>query len=217
MTLRPTIAHRAGAFEADLHTLGGLRKLGLFVDASLSPVFPQTELVQQLGVRNRPFYVDGILELPVTYYTQGGIGSRKFLRLVDVEATSLREFKSVMEQAKIHDVSAVNVLMHSFSFVRDGVPNEALMERFDRFLKYVEDDPEIHSSTTTEFYLYAKDHLSAVQNEKPFEPITGWWLTYLRAVEDIGEGWRNFIFVVTPAFGTIGAALLGFYCFRHRR
>ena len=67
---------------------------------------------------NRPFLLDGILELPATFYVQARLGARRFVRMVDIQASSLLEIKSVVRQAVAQNVSAINVLMHSHSFVR---------------------------------------------------------------------------------------------------
>jgi len=192
------IAHRAGAFAANLDTIEALRRIGLKVDASLSPISNASHLSQQVGARNRPFILNGILELPITYYTQGRVATYQSNRTLDIEASSLRELKEVVRQAQEADVSAVNVLMHSFSFVRNGRPDIALEERIDRFLGFLGTQHGVVVSTTKQFYEYWNSRIAPSSEPEQFVPTTGWWLTYLRAVEEAGNGWKNTVVAAAP-------------------
>src|SRR3990172_7032614 len=151
-TGKQVIAHRAGGFHADLTTLDACRLAGLAIDASLSPASPHTELARLLPPRNEPLVVRGILELPVTHYAQARIGSWRSLRIVDLEASTLAELKEIVRQAKSHGLPLVNILMHSFSFVRYGEPDIDLERRFEKLLDFLTSEPEVQPLTVSEFY-----------------------------------------------------------------
>ena len=147
-TGQPVVAHRAGAFAASLETIAALRELGIPVDASLSPAWWECHLAKQVPSWNRPVMLDGVLELPATYYVQARLGTRRFLRMVDIQASSLLELKSVVRQAIEQKVQAINVLMHSHSFVRNGRGDERLLKRLDRFLAFLARQPGAQAVTT---------------------------------------------------------------------
>lgn len=193
------IAHRAGAFVANLDTIEALRRIGVKVDASLSSLSEESPLAREVGgAHNRPFVLNGILELPITYYAQGRVASYQSNRILDIEASSLRELKDVIRQAQEADVSAVNVLMHSFSFVRNGRPDIDLEERFDRFLGFLGTQKDVKVSTTTQFYEYWNSRIAPSSEPEQFVPTTGWWLTYLRAAEEADNGWKNALVAIAP-------------------
>ncbi|MBI5752380.1 MAG: polysaccharide deacetylase family protein [Hydrogenophilales bacterium] len=191
------IAHRAGAFAANLDTIEALRRIGVKVDASLSSLSEESHLAREVGeARNRPFVLNGILELPITYYVQGRVATYQFKRTLDIESTSLREFEDVIRQAQVANVPAVNVLMHSFSFVRHGRPDIELEERFDRFLSFLGTQHGVVVSTTTQFYGHWSSRIAPSSEPEQFVPATGWWLSYLRAVEEADNGWKNAVVAV---------------------
>jgi len=167
-TGKQVIAHRAGGFHADLTTLDACRLAGLAVDASLSPASPHTELAQLLPPHNEPLMLRGILELPVTHYTQAKIGSWRSLRIVDLEASTLAELKEIIRQARSHGLPLVNILMHSFSFVRYGEPDIDLERRFEKLLDFLTSEPEIQPITVSRFYVGFHRHgTPPVQNLSP--------------------------------------------------
>ncbi len=207
-TGQPLVAHRAGAFAANRATLAALRELAIPVDASLSPAWWECHLAKEAASPNRPFVLDGIIELPATVYVQARLGSRRFLRMVDIQASSLRELESVVRQALVHKVSAVNVLMHSHSFVRDGHGDARLLRRLDRFLAFLAREPGVQAVTTRAFHLRCQADPTAAAATDAFEPHTGWWLSYLRTVESIGQGWKNTVAALAPPLALATAGLL---------
>ncbi|OYY94859.1 MAG: hypothetical protein B7Y41_04695 [Hydrogenophilales bacterium 28-61-23] len=202
------IAHRAGAFAANLDTIEALSLVGIPVDASLSPAWFESHLAQEVVSNNRPFDLRGVLELPVTYYVQGRFGKREYLRLVDIEASSLRELKHIVRQALDAKVSTINFLMHSHSFVRNGRSDLALIKRFEAVLAYLSAQPGVKLSTTTQFHELWKSGSLQEHSTERFTPRTGWWLTYLRTLESVGKGWKNTVAALLPP--VVLAASIGF-------
>lgn len=197
-TGQAVLAHRAGAFAANLNTIRALGEVGIPVDASLSPAWSESLLAHEVGSGNQPFVLNGALELPATYYVQVRIGPRRFMRMVDIEACSLRELKSIVRQAQAQKVCAINLLMHSHSFVRGGRVDRGLMRRFDAFLHFLSQQPGIEAATTRQFHARWQAENLAAEEHAPFVPYTGWWLTYLRTVELLGKGWKNTAAALAP-------------------
>jgi hypothetical protein len=210
---RPVLAHRAGAFAANRGTITALRELGIAVDASLSPAWWECQLAREVESPNRPFMLDGVLELPATQYVQARLGSRRFVRMVDIQACSLRELKNIVRQALAQRVSSINLLIHSHSFVRDGRGDRRLLRRLDRFLAFLAAEPGVHAHTTRQFH--ARWHAEGLDTDAhaPFEPHTGWWLTYLRTVESFGQGWKNTIAALAPPLALAAAGALAYWLF----
>lgn len=207
-TGQPVVAHRAGAFAANRTTLAALRELAIPVDSSLSPAWWECHLAKETDSPNRPFVLDGIVELPATVYVQARLGARRLLRMVDIQASSLRELQSVVRQALAQQVSAINVLMHSHSFVRDGRGDARLLRRLDRFLAFLAREPGAQAMTTRAFHLRCLADPAAAAPTGAFEPYTGWWLSYLRTVESIGQGWKNTAAALAPPLALATAGLL---------
>lgn len=207
-TGQPVVAHRAGAFAANLNTITALRELGIPVDASLSTAWWECHLAREVASPNRPFLLNGILELPATVYVQARLGTRRFVRMVDIQASSLLELKSVVRQAVRQGVSAINVLVHSHSFLRDGRGDARLLRRLDRFLAFLASEPGVQAVATCAFVARGQGAATATAGMAPFEPYTGWWLTYLRAVESIGQSWKTTVAALAPlvALATAGLA-----------
>lgn len=207
-TGQPVLAHRAGAFAANLDTITALRELGIPVDASLSPAWWECRLAREVESPNRPFMLNGVLELPATQYIQASLGSRLFFRMVDIEACSLRELKSIVRQALAQGVSSINLLMHSHSFVRDGRGDRRLLLRLDRFLAFLAVQTGVDAPTTHQFHTRWQAENPAAAAETPFTPYTGWWLTYLRTVESLGQGWKNTVAALAPPLALAAAGIL---------
>lgn len=209
-TGQPVVAHRAGAFAANLNTVTALRDLGIPVDASLSAAWWECHLAREVTSPNRPFMVNGVLELPATVYVQARLGSRRFVRMVDIQASSLLELKSVVRQALAHNVSAINVLVHSHSFIRNGRGDARLLRRLDRFLAFVASQPQVQAMTTRAFYARCQVDRKATAELAPFEPYTGWWLAYLRTIESIGRGWKATLAALAPPLVLATAAFVAY-------
>ena len=210
VTGQPVVAHRAGAFAANTDTVTALRELSIPVDASLSPAWWECQLAKKVPSPNRPFFLSGILELPVTFYVQARLGARRFIRMVDIEASSLLEMKSVVRQAVAQSVSAINVLVHSHSFVHDGRGDARLLRRLDRLLAYLAREPGVQAETTRAFHARCQAEPTATVETAAFEAYTGWWLAYLRTVESIGRGWKTTVAALAPPVALVTAAVVAY-------
>jgi peptidoglycan/xylan/chitin deacetylase (PgdA/CDA1 family) len=196
------IAHRAGAYKANSDSLRALAAVGLPVDSSLS-VASRSPLARAGYTRNAIQTIDGIVEFPVTYYEQLRFGDWSSRRIVDIEASTLRELKAILDQATNAGLCSVNIMMHSFSLSRKGVPDPRIADRLRRFLSYVDENPDAEAVTTSELYRRIREN-DACASERDLVPYTGPVLTYLRAVEDFDRGSTNKV----VAIGGIVSVLL---------
>lgn len=192
-TGKRVVAHRAGAFLANGDTLRALAAAGLEVDCSLAPgshdVVP---LVHELGASNLARRVGGVWEIPVTYYEQMRIGPWRSRRILDIEASSLAEVKSVTRRAVEQGWPTICILMHSFSFARKGRSDERIIRRLSALLEWLREQDDIRIATVEQAFR----HLEAanVQESIPGTvPCTGIWLTWARALQSWNDGWKNFV------------------------
>ncbi len=220
-TGKTVIAHRAGGFRANADTLVAAQSLGLRVDSSYTAGSLRRYPDAEAGPPGNTVHVGhGIIRLPVTQYDQVRLGQWSSPRLVDLEGSTEAELKAVLDQAAEAGLCTVNVLMHSFSLSRNGVPDPAVAQRLRNVLAHVAAHPRLKAVTTSQLYdlIVAED---VCAGEAPFVPVTGPMLTYARALEDIEKGWKNALVVALPVFGLallVGAiGLAAHRVYIHRR
>jgi len=207
-TAKDIIAHRAGAYQANELTLNALNEIGLQVDSSLS-VASESPLALDGYTKNTIQVIHDVIQFPVTYYDQIRLGDWSSRRIVDIEASSLRELKEILNQSAESGLCSVNIMMHSFSLSRYGKPDQKVAERLDKIMKYVDSHPKLKAVTTSEMHKLFDSQVC--ENEKHFVPHTGIWLTYLRAVEDFEKGTANkVVSIIGPIFVLIGLFLIVF-------
>jgi hypothetical protein len=184
------VAHRAGAFSANLDTLRAMDAVGLRVDCSLSPGSRvRVPLVKELGVSNLARRVGAIWEIPMTYFDQVRIGRWSSRRILDLEGNSLSEIKHVTRQAIRHRVPTVCILVHSFSFLRSGRPNRRVIRRFAALLEWLREQDDIKVATVEQ----ECQRLDAWGLPQPqtVDLRGGIWLTWCRALQSWNDGWKN--------------------------
>lgn len=202
-------AHRAGAFAANEDTLRASQRVGLLADCSLSGGSHNSSiLVKKLGCVNWIQKVGGIWVFPVTYYTQIAFAFWRSRRILDIEGSSLSEIKHVVQWATKHRVPTVCLLMHSFSLCRKGKPNYQVINRFERLLQWLHEQPEVQVNTIADIC----ESLKKIPLGKSMTgaAYTGLRLTWLRALGSWRDGWKNRL-VATA--GIIAIAVILFACF----
>jgi peptidoglycan/xylan/chitin deacetylase (PgdA/CDA1 family) len=135
-TGQPVVAHRAGAYAADEHTLLALDRNGILVDSSLFWQAPDSRL-DALGLpRNLPSRYGRLTEIPVTVYQRDDtptLGGSAFapvsvVRKIDAGwAIDAGEMRDSIDAAVAADVPVIVMFLHSFSLVEgdDAGPNVA--------------------------------------------------------------------------------------------
>ena len=142
------VGFRAGAYGANLDTIRALQMNGFQVDSSYYPLHTNCELSRQLNGRcvNQPFYIDGILEIPVTTYWLWKTPSFKKNCKLDVNSCSWTELKHVVRYFSDSSMQYVVLFLHSFSFLqwdRNGrslAAKRAPLNRFEALLRMIRQD-----------------------------------------------------------------------------
>lgn len=184
------VAHRAGTFLANSNTLEACAQVGLAADSSLSSGSKVTDsLVNFFGTSNMAKKVGGLWEIPVTYYEQLRCGPLRPKRVLDVEASSLREMKAVTRWAIKNEIPTVCMLMHSFSLSRRGVPNRRVIRRLVALLLWLKQQDMIAIDTIEQ--VCRRLDANGVPEKALPAPITGFWLTWLRVLSSWNDGWKN--------------------------
>lgn len=207
-TGKRVIAHRAGAFAGDMNTLRAVHAAGLAIDSSVSPAASKTEFAKTLPPDNRPRVMEGIVELPVSFYTQAKFGDWRSLHYLDIESSSYDELVSVIRQFRDAGLPAVTIMMHSFSFVRNGHTEPAVEQRFDHLLEFLATEPGIKPVTVSQLYPDWIKQLEASPQRADVVPHTGLWLTYWRAVEHYRQGGANLAVALAPPAALLLLAVL---------
>ena len=157
------VAHRAGAYGINEETFVALQENEIPIDSSSFYGHPNCKAVI---TKNKIVEYDGIIEVPVTIFKRNRqvslrnwvLGCQSSFVKTDIDFASLDELKSFVQQAKKHDIRMMNLFLHSYSFLKFDSnftkfqPNWTNMEKFDIFLNFVADAPEINCITMKEFY-----------------------------------------------------------------
>lgn len=125
-TGRPVVAHRAGDYSADEHTLIALERNGVLLDSSMFWRHPHSGL-DALGLpRNLPAWHGRVAEIPVTVYQRED--RPKIFGAAFAPATAVRkidpnwfvngdEVRTAIDALVAADVPVIVVFLHSFSFL----------------------------------------------------------------------------------------------------
>jgi len=198
------IAHRAGAFGANLDTLSATESTGLLAECSLSygsKVF--ISLTKQLDAHNLVQRIGNIWEIPVTYYHQFSFFNWRSKRMLDIEGSSLAEIKKVTRWALRNNIPTVCILLHSFSFTRKGKPNHRVISRLSALLAWLRTLNDIQINTIDQLCTQLQQHL--IKQTTTQAAYTGLFLTWNRALTNWNDGWKNRLFA---AIGLIGLVVI---------
>jgi len=201
-----TIAHRAGAYMANLDTLAACRATGLSLELSYNGASHEGQLSRTGLTWNAAFARDGLLCVPVTCHVEVGFGPWKRLRFLDIESSSLAEIRNVLANLHRTGVRTAVIMAHSFSFCRGGKPHRQIWQAFDGLVAGLATDPRYKIVTAHELHALWQADPQAVLGPDHL-PKTGLWTTYCRAWRRIGEGWKNVAVALLP-WVAIGAAAL---------
>ncbi len=143
------VAFRAGNFGADLDTLDALEKVGIRFDSSFNASYTQTDCkLDSSGAVNLSWKHGNIWEVPITNFQTGKWGLRA-LKQLNINAVSLWEMKSVLDQAERIGLRTVNFIAHSFSLFKIGdvqfrklTPDRLAQRRLQGLCRYLMENPD---------------------------------------------------------------------------
>jgi hypothetical protein len=184
-------AFRAGNWGATLATLRALGRSGIAFDSSLNACFASSFPDLDAAVRGaytQPAKLEGVWEFPVTSFIDRPPRGRRPLHVC---ATSLGEFRAVLEHAAARQWFAVVIVLHSFEFVRiarlsagtSAPPQRLLADRFERLCAYLADNGNKHQ--TCHFTDLDEDALPRAA--QPLVPTSSLTRTALRQIEQLAS------------------------------
>jgi len=207
------VAHRAGGLLVNGETLRVLHAHGIGVDASVAAGYHAYDLGDGVAEPTVPRRLAGVVEVPVTTFAQMRLGCWAPRRNFDINADSLSELEFVVDRAASEGVTAVTLLMHSFSFVgrnREGTefwPAEGELRKFERFLDHVASRDGVEVVTFRELAeRLASD--SGLVSGPDFSPMAGVLRTYRRSWERFESGWKSKAFALGLPVAVAGLAAL---------
>lgn len=159
--VRP-VAHRAGGYGLNDDTLDALRCVGIAVDSSMNYGHPNSKVRWSI---NKVVSRDGIVEVPITGFSRHQLiclGPICFeredpFRKTDLDACTLEDLLWFVDDAKLHDLSVMNLFMHSYSLLqfdsryRWFVPNPGNVAILTKFLETTQKYPDVRYLSMAEF------------------------------------------------------------------
>jgi peptidoglycan/xylan/chitin deacetylase (PgdA/CDA1 family) len=195
------IAHRAGSFGSDQNTLSALKSAGIPIDSS-NVKSPYCKLDTTRFTGNTLQVSDeGIIELPVTIFTQFKLGHFRPVKPFDINANTLGELKFVISSAKANNLKIITLLMHSFSFLNrnknrtEFTLNKGDMKKFEKLLELISKDDTLDVITLKEFYNTYTINPQLFEG-KEYLPVSGYIRSIIRACRYIKRGRGNQLIVL---------------------
>ncbi|NQT51561.1 hypothetical protein HQ576_05905 [bacterium] len=195
------VAHRAGGLWLNESMLEALAEAGIPLDASVAAGLLPYEVGEGVSAPSVPRRLGSIVEVPVTTFRQVPLGRWTPMRHFDINADTLSELCFVVDRAVEQGVTAVSLLMHSFSFVGRNAdstrfwPAAADLAKFERFLDYVAARDDVEVVTLRELAERVGDEPSLLDGPD-FAPTAGFVRTYFRSWQRFDAGWKNRVVAV---------------------
>lgn len=177
------IAHRAGDWGANEDTLNAVGENKVFIDSSMFYAWPNCKLSREIVTKNKPFEFNGVLEIPATVFQCCGLGLFAPYRLFSTDGNSYHEVMHVMKKIKESNMKIINMVFHSFSFLRwdSGRRHYSVssnkIKKFDNLLNAISSDDSIELCTLSGIYKkYCEDPISILGTD---DTIVSTGLKYL--------------------------------------
>jgi hypothetical protein len=153
-TGRRPVAFRAGCYAANRTTLRCLHHLGLVLDTSFNPCYPNESFTGEGLESNRVCRLEGIWELPVTVARTPlpeGCGYKP----ADPCALSVGELRTMLETAAEQGQRHFVIVFHSFSAVKakddfysEMKPDRIVIRRLEKLAAYLAGHPQRYRVST---------------------------------------------------------------------
>ena len=149
------VAFRAGCFAADRATLRCLYKLGIVLDTSYNPCFPEVSFPGESLMPNRVSRIENVWEFPLsvarTRLWEGGPG----LKPADPCAISFEELRTMLETGAAGGQRHFVIIFHSFSAVKASDemysrirPDRIVIRRLEKLAEYLASHPDLYRVST---------------------------------------------------------------------
>ena len=152
---RDPSAFRAGCYGASQTTLRCLHRLGLLLDSSFNPCYPEWSFRHEALTPNKVCNLENIWEIPVavarTPLPEGRIG----LKMADPCSLSVTELRTMLQAAVAGGQGHFVIVFHSFSAVKpkDGEyremrPDRIIIRRLEELMDYLAAHPDLYEVST---------------------------------------------------------------------
>lgn len=155
LTGRAPKAFRAGCYGANRTTLRCLRKLGMTLDTSFNPCYPEWSFANEQLAANQVHQLEGVWELPVAVARTPLPESATGLKMADPCSLSVTELRTMLEAAAGAGQQHFVIVFHSFSAVkpRDGDyteirPDRIVIRRLEGLFSYLARHPKEYRVST---------------------------------------------------------------------
>ena len=137
-------AFRAGGYAASRSTMRCLKRLGIGLDTSFNPCYPDFSFRGETLAPNRVASIEGVWEVPVTAaHTRIPEGHRG-LKFADCVALSFTEIRAMLDACQAGGQEHFVMVCHSFSAVKpkdetyaDLRPDRVVIRRLNRTFRYL--------------------------------------------------------------------------------
>lgn len=178
-TGEPPVAHRGGSYAFNESTMYALSELGIPIDSSLFHNHVNNHINECFTINRMASYFN-TLEIPVTYVKVIDKTAKYVDSKFDLDWLSYDELVKVITLAKTHRLKTLTLFLHSFSFIqkktkpiseeenpaalfRGSSPGRTVyceiygtdqkdIEKFDKLLHYISNDPEIEVMTFKDWH-----------------------------------------------------------------
>jgi hypothetical protein len=137
-------AFRAGCFAGNRPTLRCLHKLGIVLDSSFNPCYPECSFPEGGGEPNKVCAIEGVWELPVTVTRTPLPENRSGFKHADVSALSVSELQAMLEYGAARGQRHFVMLFHSFSAVKPKDetygnlrPDRIVIRRLEKLMQFL--------------------------------------------------------------------------------
>lgn len=138
------VAFRAGCFAASRATMRCLAALGISVDSSLNPCYPELSFPGENLVPNRVELIEGVWEVPVTVVRTPLPEGYHGFKFADCTSLGVAEIRKMLDFAASAGQEHFVIVFHSFSAVKtkdvewkETRPNRMVIRRLKGLFRYL--------------------------------------------------------------------------------
>jgi hypothetical protein len=149
------VAFRAGCYAANRITLRCLRRLGILLDTSFNPCFPECSFRAESLEPNRVCRLEDVWEVPVSVARTPLPESPARLKLADPCSLSLREMQTMLQTGERCGQAHFVIVFHSFAAVKakDDTyekmrPDHIVIRRLHKLAEYLASRPDLYRVST---------------------------------------------------------------------
>jgi len=181
--------HRAGDWGANLDTLEALKFNDILTDSSMFYGWPNCLLNEDSYAKNKMVRQEGMLQIPASVYQCVTLGLFKPYRLISTDGNSFTETWSMIELLRKKQVPVINLVYHSFSFLKWNKERTSYrvaknrLNKFDRLLTKLSKDQNYEVRTIKEIQELCNNQGNDLMDHSDYVPKSHIGHTLLRLAD----------------------------------